>query len=152
MSGSNVATLQEECERCHIVMLGLCYPKARRNTGESEVCHGCRVMRIIFEQTGTTYGFSMFHLNIEDFPTMEHYSMRVYNYAPDTYPYVRAPLATTFNTVYNIQHLNILRLGTNAEESGANALGDVIRSRLQCQCVYKFVESSSSLKLLDIIE
>ena len=70
----------------------------------------------------------------------------------DTYPYVRAPLATTFNKVYNIQHLNILRLGTNAEESGANALGDAIRSRLQCQCVYNFVESSSSLKLLDIME
>ena len=54
-SGSNAASLQEERTSCHLVMPGLCYPKARRNTGDSETCHGCRVNDIVLEQSGMGY-------------------------------------------------------------------------------------------------
>ena len=37
--GSKAATLQEPCISCGCVMPGLCFPKARRNTGVSESCH-----------------------------------------------------------------------------------------------------------------
>ena len=117
MRGSNAASLQPECIACHMVMPGLCYPKAKRNTDESEQCHGCRVVRIIYEQTAMVWGYAMGYLDNQDFHTMEHYPMWVYKIAPDTYPYIRAPLATKFNNVcpnsLNNQMCKLDKRGTN---------------------------------------
>ena len=42
----------------------------------------------------------MCSMNSEEFDTIEHYPMWIYQVLPDTYPYVRAPLIMQFNMVY----------------------------------------------------
>ena len=48
VDGSRALTVQEECRICDQELPGLCYPKARQNTGRNELCHACQVNEAIF--------------------------------------------------------------------------------------------------------
>ena len=43
VDGSNALSIQEEGRACSQKLPGLCYPRSRRGTGESESCHACQV-------------------------------------------------------------------------------------------------------------
>lgn len=43
MDGSNALSIQEEGRACSQKLPGLCYPRSRRGTGESESCHAYQV-------------------------------------------------------------------------------------------------------------
>ena len=98
VKGSNAAAAMT-CFQCQLLMPGLCFPKVRRNTDQEECCHGCRVDEIIREQSCEVSREASSVLNSYTFNTIEDFPMQIFDVAADTFPYVKAPFNTKYNTV-----------------------------------------------------
>lgn len=98
VAGSNALAMQEECFGCELALPGLCYPKARRNTGFAEECHACladsgtfeRVPRGNFNITGSA------ELPVK---TMKDTVLLAMGIQTGQYTAVKAPLNEMLNTI-----------------------------------------------------
>ena len=94
--GPNALALQEPCFGCENIMPGLCYPIARRNTGESERCHACLIDVGIFWRVSHSQLSSS---SINNATIADAALLMAFSIPPDTYLYIKAPMNVNLNTV-----------------------------------------------------
>lgn len=98
VAGSNALAMQEECFGCDLVLPGLCYPKACRNSGWAEECHACLADGKTFERVprGNLNVPGSAELPVD---TIQDAAVLAQGIPPRQYPAVKAPLNEMLNTV-----------------------------------------------------